>query len=114
MGEAARRHGHKAREGGTERGWEEGGGWGRPGALGPRGWQGAGRGGGGKAGPGRCACAGPGMRGGAGLEAGRALGRRPEGRGPGSRRGGDCACVLVRGRVPWVLQAPGIELSGGG
>lgn len=60
-GETAGRPGHKAAEGGTERGWEEGGGWGRPGAVGPRGG-----GGGGKAGQERRACAGPGMRGGAG------------------------------------------------
>lgn len=41
------------------------------------------------------------------------MGRRPEGHGLGSRRGGDCACVPARGRAPWVWQAPGIEIHGG-
>lgn len=51
--------------------------------------------------------------GGAGPEAGPGPGRRPEGRGRGSGRGGHCACVLARGWVAWVLQAPGIDLRWG-
>ena len=48
-----------------------------------------------KAGLGRRACAEPGMRGGAGLEAGPGPGWRPEGGGLGSGKGGDCACVFA-------------------